>query len=59
MNVVWFYTVGGVLFLLLAIATYAYAVSTRKRVLCPSCAEPVQMEHDRVRHCPSCGASLS
>lgn len=52
------YGVGGVLFLLVAVLVYNHAVSTRKRVICPSCSEPVQMEHDRISCCPSCGASL-
>jgi len=44
--------------LLVAIGTYMYAMSTRKRATCGSCGEVVQMEHDRVRNCPSCGAPL-
>jgi predicted amidophosphoribosyltransferase len=59
MNVLWFYAVGGALFLIVALVVYSYALSTRKRVICPSCSEPVRMEHDRIQHCPSCGASLS
>jgi hypothetical protein len=53
------YGIGGILFLAIAIATYSYAVSTRRRVSCGSCGELVRMEHDRVRHCPSCGAPLT
>lgn len=53
------YGIGGILFLALAVATWAYAVSTRRRVSCGSCGELVRMEHDRVRHCPSCGALLT
>ena len=45
--------------ILLAIGTYVYATSTRRRTTCRSCGERVQMEHDRVQNCPSCGAPLS
>jgi predicted amidophosphoribosyltransferase len=59
MNVLLIYVVGGALFLILAVVFYMHAVSTRKQVICPSCQERVRMEHDRIVHCPSCGASLS
>lgn len=58
MAVFWTYAVLGVVGLLIAIVAYSYAVSTRRRVVCASCGEAVQMEHDRIRHCPSCGAEL-
>lgn len=48
-----------VLLAALGVAAYLYARSTRVRVVCRSCGEVVRMEHDRVQHCPSCGASLS
>ncbi len=44
--------------LVLAVVTYYYAVSTRRRVTCRSCGERVQTEHDSIDHCPSCGAPL-
>jgi len=59
MNVLWIYAVGGALFLVFAVVFYMHAVSTRKRVICASCHETVRMEHDRIAHCPSCGAALS
>jgi anaerobic ribonucleoside-triphosphate reductase len=43
---------------LIAVATYIYAVSTRRHAVCRSCGEHVRMEHDAVHHCPSCGAPL-
>jgi len=46
------------LVLIVAIGTYMYAMSTRRRATCRSCGERVQMEHDTVRNCPSCGAPL-
>ena len=52
------YGIGGILFLAIAIATYSYAVSTRRRTTCGSCGELVKMEHDGIHHCPSCGAPL-
>ncbi|HRQ66408.1 MAG TPA: hypothetical protein PKZ76_16350 [Xanthomonadaceae bacterium] len=58
MIVLAFYALIGLVTLGLCALVYAYAVSTRKRVLCRSCGEPVKMEHDRVRNCPSCGANL-
>lgn len=42
----------------LGVAAYLYARSTRHRAVCRSCGEVVRMEHDRVEHCPSCGATL-
>lgn len=59
MAVLLIYGLGGLLVLGVAVATYAYAQSTRRRAQCSNCGEVVKMEHDRVRHCPSCGALLS
>lgn len=58
MSVLAIYAIGGVLTLVLAAVFYSYAVSTRRSVRCSSCGERVDMEHDRVRHCPSCGGPL-
>jgi Zn finger protein HypA/HybF involved in hydrogenase expression len=44
---------------IIAVATFAYAVSTRRQVVCRSCGERIRMEHDRVHQCPSCGAPLA
>lgn len=44
--------------LVVCVAAYMYAVSTRRRITCRSCGERVQMEHDTVASCPSCGAPL-
>ncbi|HET7843882.1 MAG TPA: hypothetical protein VFL14_07010 [Xanthomonadales bacterium] len=44
--------------LVVAIVAYLYAMSTRRRATCRSCGERVQMEHDTVTNCPSCGAPL-
>jgi Zn finger protein HypA/HybF involved in hydrogenase expression len=43
---------------IIAVGAYLYAVSTRRRVTCRSCGEAIQMEHDTVQNCPSCGAPL-
>jgi ribosomal protein S27AE len=45
-------------FIALAIGTYLYAVSTRRRITCNACGEIIKTEHDSVQHCPSCGATL-
>jgi hypothetical protein len=44
--------------LVVAVVTYFIAVSSRRRVVCRSCGERVQTEHDTVHLCPSCGAPL-
>lgn len=44
--------------ILVGIAAYLYARSTRRRAVCGSCGEVVRMEHDTVQLCPSCGAPL-
>ncbi len=44
---------------IIAVATYVYAVSTRRQTTCRSCGERVRTEHDSVQSCPSCGAPLS
>lgn len=44
--------------LVVAIATYYYAVSTRRQMTCRSCGERIQTEHDTIHNCPSCGAPL-
>lgn len=44
--------------LVVCVAAYMYAVSTRRRLTCRSCGERVQTEHDTVASCPSCGAPL-
>lgn len=54
-----FHAVLWTLVLLVAVGTYLYAVSTRKRMTCASCGETIKMEHDTVRSCPSCGAPLT
>lgn len=59
MNVIAVYAVVGLLFLAACVAFYVYAVSTRRSTRCASCGELVRMEHDRISHCPSCGALLS
>ncbi|MCI1710815.1 MAG: hypothetical protein LKM32_02700 [Chiayiivirga sp.] len=46
------------LLFLAGVAVYLLARSSRRRSTCASCGEVVRMEHDRVRHCPSCGALL-
>lgn len=59
MIVLFVYGGAAILFLALCVITYMYAVSTRRQVVCSSCGETVKMEHDRVQHCPSCGAPLT
>lgn len=59
MTIFWFYAVVGTVGLVLAVLLYARALASRRRVVCASCGETVRMEHDRVRHCPSCGAQLT
>jgi hypothetical protein len=59
MSVLLLYAFVGALILAPCLLVYMYAVSTRRRVLCRSCGETVKMEHDRVHHCPSCGAHLT
>lgn len=44
--------------LVVAGATYMYAVSTRRRIVCRGCGERIQTEHDTIQNCPSCGAPL-
>ena len=44
--------------LVVAVVTYYIAVSSRRRLVCRSCGERVQTEHDTIHNCPSCGAPL-